>query len=159
MNSFVKGVDQINRLATWVVVIMTAVMSVIILAQVIFRYVLEAPLPWSEEVARYLMVWGTFLGAGLGVRKRALLGMEFVVNILPKFPKRMVTGLVTIIQLIFLVVVFYYGIKMTMVTKSQLSAAMQISMAWAYSGIPVGITLMFLNTIANAIEDRLGGAK
>ncbi|MDA8226350.1 MAG: TRAP transporter small permease subunit, partial [Desulfitobacterium hafniense] len=72
MNSFVKGVDQINRLATWVVVIMTAVMSVIILAQVIFRYVLEAPLPWSEEVARYLMVWGTFLGAGLGVRKREI---------------------------------------------------------------------------------------
>jgi len=43
----------------------TGTMTVVVLAGVFFRYVLEAPLPWSEELARYLMVWGASLGASV----------------------------------------------------------------------------------------------
>ena len=40
-----------------------AALVVVVLFQVIARYVLRIPLSWSEEVARYLLVWGTLLGA------------------------------------------------------------------------------------------------
>ncbi len=152
MQWIIKGIDQINRLVTWVVVLMFAIMSVVVFAQVFYRFVLEAPLTWSEEVARYLMVWITFLGASLGVRKKALIGMEVAVNFLPPALKRVALNLVSLLAVCFLAVVFYYGVKMTGVTARQLSPAMQISMSWPYAAVPVGAALMLLNTIAVTLE-------
>ncbi|HBW38371.1 TRAP transporter small permease [Desulfosporosinus sp. BICA1-9] len=158
MNTIVKGIDQINRLVIWIVVLMLGVMSVVIFMQVIFRYVFAAALPWSEELARYLMVWTTFLGASLGIRYKALIGMEVLVKALPKLATRITLELVTLFQILFLAVVLFYSIKMTMIAKTQVSAAMLIPMSWAYVGIPVGMGLMILNTIAVAIE-RWGGVE
>lgn len=158
MKTIVKGIDQLNRLITWVVVLMLGVMCAVIFMQVVFRYVLEAALPWSEELARYLMVWTTFLGAALGVRYKALIGMEVLMNAIPKLAKRSFLELVTLFQILFLVVVLFFSIKMTMIANNQVSAAMLIPMSWAYVGIPVGVSMMILNTIAVAFE-RWGGVE
>lgn len=158
MNTIVKGIDQLNRIVIWVVVIMLSVMCVTVFMQVIFRYVLHASLSWSEELARYLMVWLTFLGAALGVRYKSLIGMEVLVKALPKLMKRGVLELVTLFQLVFLAVVLVYSIKMTMMVHAQVSAAMLIPMSWAYVALPVGLSMMILNTIAVAFE-RWGGVK
>ena len=158
MNTIVKGIDQINRIVIWVVVIMLGVMCVTVFMQVIFRYVLHASLSWSEELARYLMVWLTFLGAALGVRYKSLIGMEVLVKALPKLMKRGVLELVTLFQLVFLAVVLVYSIKMTMIAHAQVSAAMLIPMSSAYVALPVGLSMMIMNTIAVAIE-RWGGVK
>ncbi|HZK86271.1 MAG TPA: TRAP transporter small permease [Desulfosporosinus sp.] len=158
MNTIVKGIDQLNRLVIWIIVLLLGVMSAVIFMQVIFRYVFHAALPWSEELARYLMVWSTFLGASLGIRRRALIGMEVLVKALPKLATRITLELVTVFQIIFLAVVLFYSIKMTMVANSQVSAAMLIPMSWAYVGIPIGMFLMILNTIAVALE-RWEGVK
>lgn len=158
MNTIVKGIDQLNRLVIWIIVLLLGVMSAVIFMQVIFRYVFHAALPWSEELARYLMVWSTFLGASLGIRRRALIGMEVLVKALPKLATRITLELVTVFQILFLAVVLFYSIKMTMVANSQVSAAMLIPMSWAYVGIPIGMFLMILNTIAVALE-RWEGVK
>ncbi|KKM11399.1 hypothetical protein SY88_09235 [Clostridiales bacterium PH28_bin88] len=158
MQTIVKGIDQINRVVTWVVVILLATMSVVVFAQVIYRFVLEAPLTWSEEVARYLMVWITFLGASLGVRNKALIGMEVAVGLLPPVLKRAAINLVSLITFCFLLVVLYYGIKMTGVTARQFSPAMQIPMSWPYLAVPVGAVLMLMNTVAVNLE-RWGGQR
>lgn len=152
MNTIVKGIDQLNRLVIWIIVLLLAVMSGVIFMQVVFRYVFHAALPWSEELARYLMVWSTFLGASLGIRRRALIGMEVLVKALPKLATRIALELVTVFQIIFLAVVLFYSVKMTMIVNSQVSAAMLIPMSWAYAGIPIGMFLMILNTIAVALE-------
>lgn len=158
MNLILKGIDQINRVVTWIVVLMLAAMSTIIFVQVIYRYVLAAALPWSEELSRYLMMWTTFLGAGLGVRKGALLGMEVLVKALPKMLNRIAVWVVFVIQIIFLLIVLIYGVKMTLIAGRQLSPAMLIHMSWPYSSIPVGAALMIINTLAVAMERKWGGA-
>ncbi|MEJ2134846.1 MAG: TRAP transporter small permease subunit [Desulfofustis sp.] len=43
----------------------TLVMVISILLQVFFRYVMNAPLYWSEEIARYAFVWLVFIGAAI----------------------------------------------------------------------------------------------
>ena len=71
------------RLEEWVLTAAFSVMGVVLLAQVFFRYVLNAPLIWSEELARYLLVWVTFLGIPYGIRHRAHIEMEYFFK---KFP-------------------------------------------------------------------------
>jgi len=54
-----------------------------VLAQVVFRYVFNAPLTWSEELARYLFIWCAFLGWTIASRRGSHLAMTFVVDRLP----------------------------------------------------------------------------
>ncbi len=156
MQLILKGIDRINKAITWGVILMFGVMAIVIIAQVIYRFVLKASLPWSEELARYLMVWVTFLGAGVAVRTKGLIAVEAIVNLLPSAVKKAIYYLVTLLSVGLIVIMIYFGFKMTGFVSNQLSAAMQISMAWAYSAIPVGAIVMLMNTVAVIIEEKGG---
>ena len=71
-------------------VIITALFSgfvVITFAQVVFRYVIGYSLYWSEELARYLFVWVSFLGSVVALERGVHIGMDVVVAKLPRRPK------------------------------------------------------------------------
>lgn len=53
-------------------------------AQVVFRYLLNNSLPWSEELIRFLFVWLTFLGGAIAIRDKSHIAVEFFVERLPK---------------------------------------------------------------------------
>ena len=57
-----------DRTINWVLALLMAAMVVVITAQVWYRFILNDPLSWSEELGRYLFVWISFLGAAAGVR-------------------------------------------------------------------------------------------
>ena len=61
----------LNNIEEFIVVPLVAVMTAVIILQVFFRYVLKGSLPWSEELSRYLMIWVTFVGASIGVKRGA----------------------------------------------------------------------------------------
>lgn len=156
MQLILKGIERINKAITWGIILMFGVMAVVIIAQVIYRFVLKASLSWSEELARYLMVWITFLGAGVAVRTKGLIAVEAIVNLLPPAVKKIVYYLVTLLSIGLIVIMICFGAKMTGFVVNQLSAAMQISMAWAYSAVPVGAVVMLMNTVALILEEKGG---
>ena len=73
----------ILTLAKAAIIVISVVMICVTLAQVVFRYVIAAPLPWSEELARYCFVWIVFLGGAVGLARGIHLGVDLVVNALP----------------------------------------------------------------------------
>ena len=80
----VHTIDHVvNTILRWIVMIMLSVMSVIVFAQVVFRIV-HLSIPWSEELSKYLLIWSTFMGAALCVRKGSLVGLEFLQSALTK---------------------------------------------------------------------------
>ena len=84
MKKVVEGIDKvINGFLTYAVVLMLAIMSVVVFAQVVFRLV-HASIPWSEELSKYMLIWTTFLGSALCVRKGSLVGLEILSMLLPK---------------------------------------------------------------------------
>ena len=73
MKQGIKAVDKgVNGLLAFVAIVMLTVMSVVVFAQVVFRLA-HASIPWSEEVSKYLLIWCTFLGAALCIRKGSCL--------------------------------------------------------------------------------------
>jgi TRAP-type C4-dicarboxylate transport system permease small subunit len=68
-----------SRLIYWTLVGMVAVKTVIVIIQVLLRYIFFYSLSWSEEVARFLMIWVSFLTAGLAVQKGLHIGMESLI--------------------------------------------------------------------------------
>lgn len=72
-----------------------------VLAQVVFRYALNSPLTWSEELARYLFIWCAFLGWIIASRRHSHLAMSFVVERLPPAAQVATAALVQVATLLF----------------------------------------------------------
>ena len=69
-----------GRFLEWTVAVAVAVMSTVVFLQVVFRYVFNSPIEWSEETARILFVWITLLGTYLGVKSKSHNSIETLVN-------------------------------------------------------------------------------
>ncbi|WP_134702806.1 TRAP transporter small permease [Ammoniphilus sp. YIM 78166] len=127
------------------------VLTLVCFYQVVARYLFSAPPSWSEELARYLMIWLTFLGAAIAFRTNAHLGLDFFVGLLPGKGQRWVSWMVGALLLVVLGLIFSKGFEVAQSMKSQLSPAMRISMAYPYMAVPVGTFLMMFEMIWNLI--------
>ncbi len=156
-NIFFRSIDNFEE---GVVVIFLAAMTAVVFLQVIFRFVIKGSLPWSEEVSRYLMVWVTFIGASIGVKHGAHIGVEAFVNLLPVVLRRWAAILAGLLSLAFLAVIAYNSSRLIQFLWStgQLSPAMQIPMYWAYLAVPAGTILMGIRFV-QAIYRKLASEK
>lgn len=149
--------DALNQVIKLITIIAFAIMVLVTFMQIIYRFVLLQPIPWAEELARYLFVWITFLGAAVAVKSKGHVGVELVIDKLPKRTKKIVLTIAFIICAIFCIVIFFNGIIMVQRTMNQRSAAMSMPMSIAYAAIPVGFIVMainFLQIILQTISDE-----
>ena len=139
----------LNNIEEFIIVPLVAVMIAVVILQVIFRFILKGSLSWSEELARYLMVWVTFVGASIGVKRGAHIGVEALVIVLPKKTQIIIKYLGIILVVVFCIVVFSasLGILRNQIVNRQVSPAMRIPMWWAYAAIPVGTFFMGIRFI------------
>ena len=133
-----KVEQSVQNLLKWVLFLIMGTMTAIVLLGVLFRYVLEAPLPWSEELARYLMVWGASLGAAVAFREGSHIAVGMLVDRLHGIYGEMVLKVTQIIVFIFMVIVMVEGFRLAFMVNTQESPAMEISMTWPYLSIPIG---------------------
>ncbi|MCG8565952.1 MAG: TRAP transporter small permease [Desulfobacterales bacterium] len=147
ISTLLKGIDTILN---WVLAVIMTAMLIVVSAQVWYRFVLNNPLAWSEELARYLFVWISFLGSAAGIRMNVHLGIDLIDKILSPRGRKIMTLIVNLAIQIFLAVVIYWGIKILNVVQFQKSASMGIPMTYPYLAVPVGSALMLLNSIRNS---------
>ena len=122
-------------------------MVAIVSAQVWYRFILNDPLSWSEEAARYLFVWISFMGAAAGVRYQVHLGIDLMEKILPAGSYRLVVIIVNLIIQVFLLMIIYWGFKILGVIQFQESPSMHISMRYPYMAVPMGSIFMLINSL------------
>ena len=147
MKIYKRLMDFLQRLAEYVLFLMVAAMVAIVFAQVVFRFALRASLPWSEEAARYIMVWISMLGAGIGIRRKGHIGVEALVMLFPPKLKRATSALTALVASAFSAGVIFYGVRICGVVAAQESPAMEISMALPYGALVAGGVLMLLYSL------------
>jgi len=116
---------------------------IVIFSQVISRYVLHVSLSWSEEVARFLLIWLAMLSAAYGFKARTHFALTIVVNRFNPKLARVVGVLVTAAMCGLMGVFIYYAYFVTQNAMGRVSPATQVSMAVPYSATVVGGVLMF----------------
>jgi TRAP-type C4-dicarboxylate transport system permease small subunit len=140
-----------------VLITLVAVMTVVVFLQVVYRYVLTQPLHWSEELARYLFVWLSILGATLGLQKRGHFGLDFFYRMFPDKGRRFLQFLIYLLMGGVILVILVQGIKLVQITVLQESPAMGISMGWAYACLPVAAALMTIHLAVIFFKDWNSG--
>ncbi len=113
--------------------------------QVLFRYVLQYPLPWTEELARFTLVWVTFLGAASVTRRKLHLAVDFFVSKLPPRTRRAISFLFYVLILIFLGIALGGAIIMMGESIPLFAGSIPwLSMMYLYLGAVIGLSFMMV---------------
>ncbi len=139
------GLDAIDRLIGAVLrpvvflgmAALTAVITLQIASRVFFTSV-----SWTEEVARFLLIWITFLGAALAWQQGRHLAVSLLRDSLPDGARRVVTGAAILISLAFMIALTVIGIRYMNVQSFQKSPSLRISMTYIYAVMPLAASLM-----------------
>jgi len=140
---------SMDRVVDWTCIVLLALATAVCFYQVVARYVFSSPPTWSEEIARYLFVWLTFLGSAIGFREGAHLALGFTKNIFPKNLHRWVLMISLLVVAGVLVFMIWQGKAVTEFAFRQLTPALQVSMSIPYMAIPVGAACMLVEVLWN----------
>ncbi|MDJ0621428.1 MAG: TRAP transporter small permease [Desulfocapsaceae bacterium] len=136
---------------TWIeqsLAILGMTMVAVVVLQVIFRYILNNSLFWSEELVRYLLMWLTFLGASCAYHRNVHPGIDVLSNRLPPLWKQRLSVCVHLISLVFFGVMIYHGTIFAYFVRAQISPAMAIPKWLIFSVVPLSGVLFFMHCLA-----------
>ena len=128
---------KFNKFLDGVTVLCMGMILVLVVAQVVLRYVFNSPLTWSEELAVYIMVWMTFIGSVICMRDNEHIEVTILVDYLPPGLRRAAILFSRLASVIFLLVVMYYGTELVLENRSVTSAANKLNMGLVYSILPI----------------------
>lgn len=121
-------------------------MFVVVGFNVFSRYVLNSSLGWADELARFIFIWVSFLGAVVAYHKNEHVGLDFVVNRVASKKVRQVLRLIgEVLVLLVLVCLVYYGWIVAM-SATNVSPALYIPMWIVYIVVPLsGLFMVLIN--------------
>lgn len=159
MEAVERAFVAVNR---WALIVLLAAMACIVFANVALRYLTNESLVWAEEVARHLMVWLTFLGAGLVLRFGGHIAIENLHDVLPGRAGMWLRAAIVAALLVFFSVMAWHGAQYTSIMRFQTTAATGISFGWVYLAMPLGFVLMIVHLLLVArryvLERRVVGS-
>ncbi|MGE8320989.1 MAG: TRAP transporter small permease [Comamonas sp.] len=124
--------DGLTRVLEIVMVLCMLVMLVMVFGNVVLRLFFNTGIDLSEELPRFAFVWMTFLGAIVGMRRRAHLGVDIVVQLLPTAGRRVCWGISQAIMLVCCIYIVYGTWMQHDIIAGNASPVAQLSMLWVY---------------------------
>jgi TRAP-type transport system small permease protein len=149
--------DALLLACKWTAIALIAVIAVIVIASVIFRYGLNDSIAWAEDAAKFLMVWMAFVGAPLGFRHGAHVAIELLPADLPPLLKRTIRLLVHAVVLMLMAVLAWQSWLFAWNGWGQIALTIgDISMFWIFLAIPIGSAIMALIALDLLLGALLG---
>ena len=150
------GVDAFYRLIELVMVLCISTMLVMVFGNVVLRILFNTGIDLSEEIPRFAFVWMTFLGAIIGMRKRAHLGVDIVVKMLPVWGQKICWALSQFVMLVCCIYIVYGTWLQHDIIEKNASAVMQISMLYVYGISYMAGAAIIVICLANLVRLALG---
>jgi TRAP-type C4-dicarboxylate transport system permease small subunit len=147
MSSFIKISNGLNRGCEFLLIATLSAMTIAVFLQVLFRYVVHLPLFWTEELARYCLIWASLLGASIALKKKQHIAVTYFLEHVPGGLATKLTFAAQVSVVLILAVMIWGGIKLVLVTSAQISPALRIPMAVPYLALPLGSAVMLFHMV------------
>lgn len=143
--------SKIEKFEEYFITYLLLIMSSVFFIQIIMRYVFNNSLSWSEELATYLMMWMTWIGASYGVKQNMHLRVTIFIDMLNGKIRDCAYIFIDVIWMIFSIYMVVMGIRVVKMSYAgyRVSPALQIPMYLIYSSVVVGCVLMCLSLITS----------
>ena len=139
---FDRGFLWLNRV---LLMALLALMAVMVFANVVLRYTTGDSIVWAEELSRYLMIWLTFLGAGLVLRFGGHLAIDNMQDAVPARAGRILRALILLCVLAFAAVMMWLGTVYIMRAWAQTTPVTELPFGLVYSALPVGFLFLLIH--------------
>jgi TRAP-type C4-dicarboxylate transport system permease small subunit len=152
------GVEALYRALEFVMVVCIATMLVMVFGNVMLRIFFNTGIDLSEEIPRFAFVWMTFLGAIVGMRRRAHLGVDVMVKMLPVAGQKICWALSQGVMLVCCGYIVYGTWLQHDIIKGNASPVAQLSMLWVFGVSYVsgaGIGLICLSNLVRLVMGRV----
>ena len=146
LRRFDQALLKVNR---WMVIVALAAMALMVFANVLLRFFTDNSILWVEEVSRYLMIWLTFLGAGLVLRYGGHVGIDTLQEALPR-QAASIRMLVFILLLGFFLFMTWVGVRYAVFAWGQTTPIMEVPIGAVYLAIPIGFILLIVHLLLMA---------
>lgn len=130
-------------------------MTVIVLTQIVFRYLLNDSLIWTEEVSKTLMVWSAFLIAPWAYRYSANVRIEIFVDALPPVLRQSLHLALNLLVVWILFVLFRESFGLVERGFDVNAASLPVAVGWFFTIVPVAFAAMILVGIELILRDVL----
>jgi TRAP-type C4-dicarboxylate transport system permease small subunit len=154
LDIYLKSMDIIDVIVKKMLIILAGLMAIAVIFQVFCRYVMKLPLPWTEEVARYLMLWMAFSSVSCVIKKWDNIYVDVFINMLRQKPRGIVIMFQKLVVLGLLIYTFY--LCATVFPKTgvyQKMTTINLSMIWVQSSMILGFCLAVLQNIGVILND------
>lgn len=120
---------------------------------VLVRYVIPLPLTFTEELARYLMIWMALLAVSSGIAHREHIGVEFVFGRLPARLRRWLAIAFNLIAFLFFFALFWYGLGFASRGFSRVTMIYSIPKGYPYIGVPLAAFMACVQLALMGVHD------
>jgi TRAP-type C4-dicarboxylate transport system permease small subunit len=133
------------RLNRALLMLLLALMAILVFANVVLRYTTGDSIVWAEELSRYLMIWLTFLGAGLVLRYGGHLAIDNLQNVVSARIGQLLRALIVLCITGFTLAMIWLGSLYILRAWEQTTPVMELPFGLVYSALPVGFVFLLLH--------------
>jgi TRAP-type C4-dicarboxylate transport system permease small subunit len=128
----------------WLAFVVFWALAAIVFLQFFTRYVLNDSVTWTEEIARYGLIWVTYIGAVMVTRRNSHIAVALLPNLLPARAGRLLLALVDLAVLGFLALLAYFSVLIIARMQVQRMTIVELPMSWVYAAVVLGCCLMLV---------------
>ena len=153
MKRSIQKVDKcLSMIENAVIILGLSAMFLILLAQVIMRYVFSRPLTWSEEAARFIVVYVSFIGISYAYRQKGHIRMEVVVNLFPQAVRRGLEVLINLGTIALFCYMIPFSFRFIGIQAGVKATATHIPMSIVYTALPLGMALSCVRLLISSLR-------
>ena len=144
-----------ERLNWWIERICALLIAILVLDiwfGILARYILELGITWTEELARYIMIWAALLAISCAAHRREHIGLDFILRLLPASGKSILQAMIDCLGIAFFLFLFFYGIRMTIDGANQYAMIFGMTMMVPYASVPVAAALTAFQILLTAFR-------
>ncbi|WP_085877402.1 TRAP transporter small permease [Roseisalinus antarcticus] len=156
MRSIAMATGLVARAALWLAGIGLVLMTLLIAAQVFWRYVLNDSIVWTEPASVMIMGWFIFLGAAVGIREGYHLSFDVVLYVVPHGTKQVLHSKSDLVVAGFGAGMIWFGWQLAVKTAGNMLPSLGISGAYDFVPLVAGGGLIVLFSIARVARRAAG---
>jgi TRAP-type C4-dicarboxylate transport system permease small subunit len=142
----------------WLAFVIFWSLALIVFLQFFTRYVLNDSLSWTEEIARYGLMWIVFIGGAMVTRRNTHIAVELLANVMRPGPARSaLLAMVDFVKLGFLGMLAVFSWTITERMHLQRMTVFDLPMSYVYGGVALGCILMFVRQVINVWRNARSG--
>lgn len=155
MEQVLKFKKAMTRCLDAVLIVTVGLLVIDVVWGVFTRYALGQQAKWTEELARFLLIWVALLGGAVAFGTKGHLGVDYFVEKFHPDVRKLLSVVVHLIVLFFALSIFVYGgsrVVFDALAMEQMTPALGWKMGHVYLALPVAGIFMVIYTVENLIE-------